>query len=61
MMKAKTALTLGKAYRQDQALEWGLLTEEEVSHRGRRRAGAASETHDPPAPAGRPDEGGDPS
>jgi dihydropteroate synthase len=29
LMKAKTALTLGKNYRQDQALRWGLLTEAE--------------------------------
>jgi dihydropteroate synthase len=36
LMKAKTALTLSKSYRQDQALEWGFLTEPEVSHRGRR-------------------------
>lgn len=33
LMKAKTALTLGKAYRQDNALDWGFLTEPEVSHR----------------------------
>ena len=33
LSKAKTALTLGKAYRQDQALDWGFLTEPEVSHR----------------------------
>ena len=33
LMKAKTALNLGKAYRQDQALDWGFLTEPEVSHR----------------------------
>ena len=32
MMKAKTALTLSKTYRQDQALDWGFLTEPEVSH-----------------------------
>jgi dihydropteroate synthase len=37
LMKAKTALTLSKSYRQDQSLEWGFLTEPEVSHRGRRR------------------------
>ena len=37
MMKAKTALTLGKVYRQDQALEWGLLTELEPSHREKHR------------------------
>ena len=35
MAKAKTALTLDKAYRQDQALDWGFLTEPEVSHRER--------------------------
>ena len=33
LMKAKTALTLSKTYRQDQALDWGFLTEPEVSHR----------------------------
>lgn len=38
LMKAKTALTLGKAYRQDLALDWGFLTEPEVSHRARRTA-----------------------
>jgi dihydropteroate synthase len=37
LMKAKTALTLSKNYRQDQALEWGFLTEPEVSHRDRQR------------------------
>ncbi len=37
LMKARTALTLSKTYRQDQALDWGLLTEPEVSHRERRR------------------------
>ncbi len=35
LMKAKTALTLSKAYRQDQALDWGYLTEPEISHRSR--------------------------
>ena len=35
MAKATTALTLGKQYRQDQALRWGFLTREEVSHRDR--------------------------
>ncbi|MDR3632645.1 MAG: DUF6513 domain-containing protein [Isosphaeraceae bacterium] len=35
LMKAKTALQLGKTYRQDQALEWGFLTEPEPSHRER--------------------------
>jgi dihydropteroate synthase len=33
LMKAKTAITLNKGYRQDQALDWGFLTEPEVSHR----------------------------
>ncbi len=37
MMKATTALTLGKNYRQDQSLEWGFLTVPEVSHRERRK------------------------
>lgn len=32
LAKAKTALTLGKWYRQDQALSWGLLTEPEPTH-----------------------------
>ncbi len=36
LMKAKTALTLGKVYRQDQALTWGFLTEPEESHLPRR-------------------------
>jgi dihydropteroate synthase len=37
LMKAKTALTLSKSYHQDQALQWGFLTEPEVSHRARAR------------------------
>ena len=37
LMKAKTALTLSKSYRQDQALEWGFLTEPEVSHLTRQK------------------------
>jgi dihydropteroate synthase-like protein len=36
MAKAATALTLGKQYRQDEALDWGFLTREEVSHRLRK-------------------------
>ncbi|MFO0890453.1 MAG: DUF6513 domain-containing protein [Isosphaeraceae bacterium] len=40
LMKAKTALTLGKNYRQDRALEWGFLTEEEISRFARRHADA---------------------
>jgi dihydropteroate synthase len=33
LSKAVTALTLGKAYTQDQALRWGFLTIPERSHR----------------------------
>ncbi|HVU86970.1 MAG TPA: DUF6513 domain-containing protein [Pirellulales bacterium] len=36
LAKARTALTLGKDYRQDEALNWGLLTVAEDSHAGRR-------------------------
>ncbi len=36
MAKAVTALTLGKQYRQDEALDWGYLTVAEVSQRSRR-------------------------
>ena len=42
LMKAKTALTLSKTYRQDQALDWGFLTEPEVSHRARMGPGAGA-------------------
>ena len=35
LMKAHTALTLNKSYRQDEALDWGFLTRPEVSHRSR--------------------------
>jgi dihydropteroate synthase len=44
LMKAKTALTLGKTYRQDQALEWGFLTEPEKSHRSRLYQSGAGHT-----------------
>jgi dihydropteroate synthase-like protein len=37
MAKAKTALTLHKHYRQDQALDWGFLTEAEGSHLERKK------------------------
>lgn len=36
MMKAATAIQLGKRYVQDQALDWGLLTREEISHRAKK-------------------------
>lgn len=38
LSKAVTALTLGKQYRQDQALRWGFLTVPEVSAHERRKA-----------------------
>ncbi len=38
LAKAATALTLGKQYRQDEALDWGLLTRAEISHRERKSA-----------------------
>ncbi len=57
MMKARTALTLGKAYRQDQALAWGFLTEPEKVHRLQRgpvgRAGGPSPSK-PPTPESGP-------
>jgi para-aminobenzoate synthetase component 1 len=40
MAKAAIALTLGKDYRQDEALRWGYLTVEETSHRLRKAAAA---------------------
>jgi dihydropteroate synthase len=36
MAKATTALTLGKNYRQDEALDWGMLTVAELTRRERR-------------------------
>jgi len=39
LCKALTALTLGKQYRQDQALDWGFLTVPEVSAHERRQQG----------------------
>ena len=41
LAKAATALTLGKQYRQDEALDWGFLTAPESSHRLPRSARAA--------------------
>ncbi len=46
LMKAKTALTLNKAYRQDQALDWGFLTEPEISHRERKAASRSADDAD---------------
>ena len=36
LCKASTALTLGKQYRQDEAIDWGMLTVAEAGHRPRR-------------------------
>ncbi|MEX2120206.1 MAG: DUF6513 domain-containing protein [Pirellulales bacterium] len=47
MAKAVTALTLGKNYRQDQALDWGMLTQEEGA--GRQKAeGRGQKAEGPP-------------
>ncbi len=49
MAKAVTALTLGKQYRQDEALDWGFLTQREESHRLRKsRVPSAAGTEEPP-------------
>ena len=48
--KAVTALTLGKEYRQDEALDWGYLTEPEESHRLRKSRGGARAQVEEPAP-----------
>jgi hypothetical protein len=49
LSKALTALTLGKQYEQDQALDWGFLTTEERHHRlGKRRL--RDDKTDPSAP-----------
>jgi len=50
MAKAVTALTLAKDYRQDEALDWGLLTVEERSHRLKRAAAQQFEEGAPPEP-----------
>jgi dihydropteroate synthase-like protein len=47
MAKAVTALTLGKDYRQDEALDWGFLTVPEVSHRGKSHGVAAAQDQPP--------------
>ena len=43
LAKATTALTLGKQYNQDQALNWGLLTRPEDSHRQRKASKGISD------------------
>ena len=47
MAKAATALTLGKQYRQDEALDWGFLTREEVSHRLRKSSAVQAGSGEP--------------
>jgi hypothetical protein len=43
LAKARIALTLSKAYRQDRSLDWGFLTEtEETGHRKRTRRSESS-------------------
>ena len=54
MAKAVTALTLGKDYRQDQALDWGHLTQPEIGH-GPSRAAAEAARHAVPEPRQPPD------
>ena len=56
MAKAATALALGKQYRQDEALDWGLLTVPEASHRLRktRAAGNATSLEEPLKEVGEP-------
>jgi dihydropteroate synthase-like protein len=44
MAKAATALALGKQYRQDEALDWGYLTQAEESHRLRKSAARQSDS-----------------
>jgi dihydropteroate synthase len=44
MAKAVTALTLDKDYRQDQALDWGHLTQQEIGHGPSRAAAEAART-----------------
>jgi dihydropteroate synthase len=51
MAKAATALTLGKEYRQDESLDWGLLTEAEQFHRLARSSRADSSAAEVPSPA----------
>jgi hypothetical protein len=49
MAKAVTALTLGKDYHQDQALDWGHLTRPEIAHGPSRAAARVAGAIDPTA------------
>lgn len=50
LAKAQTALSLSKNYRQDQALDWGFLTEPEVPRRERRASDPTENTPSPDSP-----------
>jgi hypothetical protein len=43
MCKAATAITLGKKYQQDESLDWGFLTREEMRHYLRTEKGGSNE------------------
>jgi dihydropteroate synthase-like protein len=47
LAKARTALTLGKQYRQDSPLQWGFLTVPEISAHERRQQTSGEERRDP--------------
>jgi dihydropteroate synthase len=61
LAKARIALTLSKRYQQDQALEWGHLTEPETSALARRHARRREEGLNPQASPDRPSERGEDS
>jgi hypothetical protein len=52
--KAVTALTLGKDYRQDQALDWGHLTQPEIAHGPSQVAAEVAKKAAHTEPAGEP-------
>ena len=52
--KAVTALTLRKDYRQDQALDWGHLTQPEIAHGPSQAAADVAKKAAPSAPVGEP-------
>lgn len=47
LAKAMTAITLGKQYVQDRALDWGLLTVDEISAHDRRRSDQTDQNAEP--------------
>jgi hypothetical protein len=50
MCKAATAITLGKTYRQDEALDWGLATRPEARHYLRREPSPPTDEAAEPEP-----------